>query len=375
MAVILSGPPSLSLSASIPPFVIQATSETVVQLYKNGDILLNEKYYPDQSGTFVIDLRFIVDAVLSLNIPTANVFLQTEAFAEFKLIAGSTSQTFTVVKSGIDEKYFQYALGFLKQNFLTNQPRTMWVKYDDPQYLTYYTTELSKLMVLFHYDGNTQEVEIASMPSGSIYTVNVTFSYVRKKIVPVSLRPTHFDVYIKGQYNNYLSKKQRYILTDDYDEFDDLFLFENSKGGLDTIRFCGTLESKDDHKTEIAEFTDQSREFDFEFSRIYTKYSGKLDSELLRVWASEFLTSTNRYHYFGKKYKRIIVQKFDSKAIKGELNDFSFDFFYSDVAKYTPVQADTDLLEPETLVPAPVYNPLTTAGIGSMQIGSTFKVH
>lgn len=363
MAVLASFPDSLSFSGNMKPFVVSASAATLFVLKKNGIEILQEVYYPDNSGNFTVDVQEVIHSGLEIAIPTGNMFYQQKAAANFSVyLDGNLQYNFRCVKSGIEGSPAIAGLSFFKANFLTWQPQVMTVKYDDIQYLTYYTTENNCHIRLkfYYYQSNaisTQETTIYTMNAGQVYSLNMKYSHLRSFISPQTQKPVAIDVWVESAANVRLSNIHRYQLTDAYDRFDDLFLFENSLGGVDVIRFDGMLEAKDEHNILKAIFDKEKKEYDIEFSRIYSKNTGYLDTESKRRWALEFFSSVNRYHIVDGIIKRIVVSKFDTKNIKGELNDFSFDYYYSLDDKNEKYSRLTELpaLEVDELTEAPVW--------------------
>ncbi|MFZ4400908.1 MAG: hypothetical protein ACOYO1_12805 [Bacteroidales bacterium] len=370
MAIVISSPQTLSFSANVAPLVVAATTATSFVLKKNGVEILNEMYYPDNTGKFNVELKEIIDAVLLVSIPTGIIFTQINAVATFTIYINNVLQcSFDCVKSGIDGNP-PSAINFFKANFLTWQPQELKVKYDDPQYLTYYATEIIIVKLnFFYFQSGVIASHIAhygSFSAGDCYTFNMKYSYLRSKCIPTSLKPSFIEVWVENTSGVRLSYKQRYQLQDDYDRFDDLFLFENSLGGIDVIRFNGWMQGRDDHKISSAVFNGHTKEYDLEYMRIFSKNTGYISSETYRKWALDFFSCINRYHISEGQNKQIVLPKFETKNTKGELNDFSFEFYYSDKDKYESysrlaalpsVEDDEMVIAPDWVNILPPVNP------------------
>jgi len=338
MAVVISYPPALNFSANVAPLVVAAGGATAFVLKKDGYEILNEVYYPDNTGKFKVELKEIIDAVLWISIPGGINYSQTNAFANFTIyIDGILVCSFVCVKSGVDG-VAPLAETFFKANFLTWQPQELKVNYEDTQYLTYFANEIINVKLKFYYLQNgvitSHIAQYGSFSGGDCYTFTMKYSYLRSKCLPTTLKPGIIEVWVENASGSRLSYIQRYVLEDKYNRFDDLFLFENSLGGLDVIRFTGWKESKDDHKISSAVFNNITKEYELDYSRIYSKNTGYIETEAYRKWALDFFSSVNRYHIDGGLNKRIFVQKFNTKNVVAELNDFSFDFSYSDKDKF-----------------------------------------
>lgn len=361
MAVAISYPSALSFSGNVAPLVVAASGATAFVLKKNGVEILNEVYYPDNSGKFTVELKEIIDSVLYVGIPGGNMFQQLNAVGSFALyIDNILVCSFKAVKSGVDDLN-PSATTFLRANFLTWQPQILKVKYNDPQWLTYYAGEDCRIRVMYYYTLNnlpqTQETTLYTMNAGKCYSLNMKYSHLRSYINPVTLKPYCIDVWVETLSGVKISYIQRYQLTDAYNRFDDLFLFENSLGGVDVIRFDGWMEARDDHKISTAVFNDVTKEYELEYNRIYSKNTGYIPTESFRKWALDFFSSINRFHIVNGLNKRILLPKFDTKNVIGELNDFSFEFAYSEEDKYEQYSRLTALaaVESDEITEAPEW--------------------
>jgi hypothetical protein len=354
-------------------------------LKKNGVEILNEVYYPDNTNRFKVELKEIIDSTLYISIPTNNMYQQLNAYSTFTIfIDNILSHTFIAVKSGM-EGILPYASVFFKGNFLSWQPQLLKVKYQDPQWLTYYACVDCRIRVKYYYTVNnataTQETTLYTMNTGRCYTLNMKYSHLRGYMNPPTLKPTHIEVWAETLAGVKLSYVQRYQLTDAYDRFDDLFMFENSLGGMDVIRFNGWMENRDEHTVSTAVFNQLTKEYELEYNRVFNKNSGYIPTEAYRKWALEFFTTINRYHIADGLNKRIVVSKYDTKNTKGELNDFSFDFSYSEEDRYEQYSRMTTLPAVETdevaVVPEWVASPvvITHGNLAALYSDSLITYH
>jgi hypothetical protein len=352
METIISYPATLSFSGNVAPLVVSASGATSFVLKKNGIEMLNEVYFPDNSGKFKVDLKQLIDSTLSIDIPTVNMYQQLNAYATFTIfISNVLVHTFKVVKSGMDG-ILPAADTFFKGNFLTWQPQDMKVKYQEPQWLTYFATTECRIRVKYYYTLNnaaaTQQTTLYTMSTGRCYSLNMKYSHLRGYMNPPTLKPYYIEVWAETLSGEKLSYVQRYQLTDAYDRFDDLFLFENSLGGVDVIRFNGWMENSDEHSVSTAVFNNITKEYELEYHRVFSKNAGYLNTETFRRWALDFFSTINRYHIVNGLNKRILLPKVDTKNTIGELNDFSFDFYYSEEDKYEQYSRLTELPAVET---------------------------
>ncbi|MCX6231165.1 MAG: hypothetical protein NTZ33_06435 [Bacteroidetes bacterium] len=361
MAVIVSFPENLCFSANVAPLVVATNVATAFVLKKNGIEILNEIYYPDDTGIFSVELKNIIDSLLSVDIPTNAAFIQCNAVATFTLFVDNLLvHTFVCVKSGVDGTP-PLAINFFKSNFLTWQPQTLKVKYEETQYLTYYATQNIVVKLKFYYYQDnliiSQAATYGSYSGGKCYSFYMKYSYLRSKLIPATIKPLYIDVWVVNSIGSILSYVQRYQLQDNYDCFDDLFMFENSLGGIDVIRFDGLMQARDEHKISSAVFNGITKDYDLEYCRIYSKNTGYISSEAHRRWALDFFSSINRYHISEGLYRQFVLSKFDTKNSKGELNEFNFEFYYAEKLKYELYSRLTDLpaVDSDELVVAPVW--------------------
>lgn len=335
---ILSSVPTLVLSKSMPVIICQCTAGINVYLKKNNVLVLSELYYPDANGNVQIDYSEVIDSLLWVSIPDANIMEQQDAVASFTIILDDTQDNFivafTAVKGILPENYLS-ATEFLDANFLTSQPQALLVKYYDPQFLSYYASQNVKLMLGIKSSAGYRSVVMSNVQGGYFYSFNVQFNYLRATFCQPLERPVYFDLWVikTNTTGDRLSFVQRYVLQNDYDSFDDLYLFENPFSGIDIIRFNGQVETRGDHQVESALFLKSYQEYDIEKKTVYAKSTGYLKNDAYTLWAKQFFESIFRFHYVNGSPKRIIVSKFEDKSIPGQLNDFSFEYYYSETDK------------------------------------------
>ncbi|KAF5060791.1 hypothetical protein DSECCO2_321900 [anaerobic digester metagenome] len=335
--------PELMLSGNFPEEVVFQGDSAVVSIYKNGELLLEEEYVHDGSYLISLKLRELLDGQLTTTIPvTGDLVDQTDSAADFEIHIpgqqGAAVYPFRLVKGGVNSDIIDSA-SFLRANFLTWMPRVKKVKYLDPQWLTYYAVAESKLMVQATWLENgvlstSDPVEFYTLPYRKKTSMNVKFEMLWDTFSDEARAPYYIDCWIEDEGHDKKTYTQRYVLSDEYHEFDDLFAFENSLGGFDVIRFTGELSHGVNHEYKSALFDKDSLEYDLIFKKVFEKNTGYFRNGYELLWTNDFLASINRYHYVNCLPLRIVVNSFEAKDVKTELNHYSFNFSYSKQSRY-----------------------------------------
>jgi hypothetical protein len=335
--------PELMLSGNFPEEVVFQGDSAVVSIYKNGELLLEEEYVHDGSYLISLKLRELLDGQLTTTIPvTGDLVDQTDSAADFEIHIpgqhGDEVYPFRLVKGGVNSDFIDSA-SFLRANFLTWMPRVKKVKYLDPQWLTYYAVAESKLMVQATWLENgvlstSDPVEFYTLPYRKKTSMNVKFEMLWDNFSDEARAPYYIDCWIEDEGRDKKTYTQRYVLSDEYHEFDDLFAFENSLGGFDVIRFTGELSHGVNHEYKSALFDKDSLEYDLIFKKVFEKNTGYFRNGYELLWTNDFLASINRYHYVNGLPLRIVVNSFEAKDVKTELNHYSFNFSYSRQSRY-----------------------------------------
>ena len=332
-------PASLNFSGNLPDILVNGlvAPVKVVLSDASGD-LLTENYTPFV-GAVRIRLREVIHSLLTIEIPVYEepVYVQADGYREFtvSLSVGvdgspgfeSESISFTVIKGFLQRQPFDVDL-FVRQNWLTFQPRVKRVEFHDPEWLTCFPLEASQVCIEGVYaDGSVSTVTYASLAIGKLQSVNVQPGEVIG-LFAAGLVGYRVWVEAAGQIRQY---KQEYILVPSADRFfNDVFVFENRLGGLDAVRFAG--QKKFDHgaETESALIDEYSLEYFGAPDLTIEKNTGFFRSEPDRLFALDFFRSVNRYHVLGGRPARILVSNQNLENIPGQLANYSFSFKYSD---------------------------------------------
>ena len=128
---------------------------------------------------------------------------------------------------------------------------------------------------------------------------------------------------------------QRYMLADFEAGTNDYFIFANSLGGFDTIRFSGDRKEINKLESVNAIFDDQTLEYDIDRTRSWKKYTGYIADEQLRMWVLDFFNSPQRYHLTDSgALQRIYVSEPKLEDTAGETAGYEFTYAYSRQSRY-----------------------------------------
>lgn len=329
MANLIRQPQTYNFSGNIDDIVLM--SDVPVSFSLNG--LLDEVYYPDSEGRVIIPLRAFFEAHLHApdlsDIPDGGLPLVPYTFS----IDGKEAGTFHVLAGGIASAVVDTEL-FLKSNFLTWQPQTRRVGYHEPQWLRYVALQECAVKVKAYFsaaDGDPVTVTLKELAGLTQYSLDLNYGRIRGLF---DKQPTYYDVWVEAAGGERLSFVQRYVLREDIEGTVDLFVFENSLGGFDTIRMSGDRKEVAESESRNAVFDGDTNEYGVDYSKAWLKQSGYIPDERTRLWVLEFFSSCRRYHLSAAALNRIFVSKPKLEATIGEAAGYEFTFAYSHQSKY-----------------------------------------
>lgn len=310
--------------------------------------ILEEIIMPDAQGDATLQFRHAINTVLQNNYPVEEVSSQQNASGWLRIEFDVASvYTLVVVKGGINippEQFasFDYST-FFTQNFLSWMPPNRIVKKDEPFYLNYFNKTAGANLYAVVYTKNqagatqtSNHTLSSSIPTDRITTFSYTFTALATKTsTPNALA---IDIFVGTGVNTQLSNKFRYTLTNEYDEYDDIFIFDNSLGGIETIRFTGEMMRAQEHETDTYRmWTKETIEFQSHYREVFSKHTGYTDTQAGINWYNEFLSATLRYHLATVNsttlYNRIFVMEQTAEARKYNLNSYHFLFAYAKEAR------------------------------------------
>lgn len=350
MAIVtVQTPDSISMSGNLKELILQSSDPVDVKLTSGGATLLDETYYPGNGNLIHVDLSEVVKSQLSFTLPSSDVFLQQSLVKMFTLTYGASSLTFSCIRSG-KLNLTQSASAFLAENFLTWQPNQKPVTYYSPEWLTYYAQQNCSIRLKAYWeDGTDSIVTLVSPSAGNCYTLNLQYAVVSGKFS--GKRPMYYDVWVESG-GTRLSYVQRYIASEKQSEDENWYLFENTLGGLDSLRAYGALSDDPEYTHNIANFGHKSEEYRVDASRTQTRNTGYLTPDEAR-WLQDMFVAPYKYLYTISGVYPIVFTASDAQTNSATPpSSYSFTYRMADTRPYLDIQRRTDL--PENLqIPIP----------------------
>jgi len=350
MAAIVKKPDVLSLSGNMKPFtVFVGVGSISFTLLKNGvDVIVQQSDECGIDGNVTIDVRDVIENSLNFTFDVENREYEQAIFAQFKAIIGDLSHEFTVVRAGV-ANLADTATNFLRQHFLTWQPRIKEVTYYTPEWLTYYAISSSSLRLKATFaDNSTSVLSLCTIAAGTARTVNVQYAVIAGLLG--NKYPTHYEIWAESG-GVKVSETLYYAFSDVVSDNEQWFLFENSLGGIDSFRAAGTNTLNAEHEHQIAELEDERKEFRVDTERKYVKNTGYLDN-YQRRWLLDFFPSRAKYIYESSAIRKIVVTEDNATYKSSDLpSSYSFTFQYAEVAPYLNLQRNENDIPSEIVVP------------------------
>lgn len=344
--VITQQPAAINLSGNVPDFILDGVAGMVsFKLYQGETQILDEQYYPDTEGRIRVKVADLINLLLYTQVPdySQTVFHQSNAYSEFTADIDANIISFVVIKGFLQRMDFDVEQ-FLQFNWLTTQPTNKVVKFHDPEWLTCYPLEALAVRIRATFAAGTQQtITYTSLEANKVQTINLNPGLI---IGQFSQEPVKWEAYTEasGQLRQYV---QTYRYSQECDQYDDVFVFENRLGGIDTIRFNGMLSRSDSTLFENARFDEYVVDFFAEPELAAEKNTGSLATEDQLNHALDFFRSVRKHHLLGGYIAGIYLS--DKPALdsaKGLLNNYTFNFSYSDFKiAYPEIANPPQLLE------------------------------
>ena len=339
---IVQQPDSLSFCGNLKDFIITGESELSFSLYSGSTILIAETYTA-YNNKIIIPCKKVIEQQFTICLPDTDVFVQTRGVLDFNAHIGDTTVSFRVIKGGIGDAA-EVSTVFLKSQFLTLQPQQKQTLTWQPEFLNYYTQEQCRLKLRAYFaDGTNEEKYIADMETGKLYTIDLSFLKVNGKF---EKQVGYYDAWIENTAGNRLTYIQRYILTHPKDN-SQIYVFENTLGGLDSVCFTGLFSEKLETNGNITTINDESSDSDIDFSVIYEQNTGYIPTFEYIRWLRGFFLTCLRYHVTDS-FRKIYIEESENTFRLTELNSYTFEFRYSLQSKYGFVTRNQEML-PELL--------------------------
>lgn len=329
------------MSGNLKPFVLQSSTAVAFTLEVGGSQVLNETYYPGNGNLIEIDLREVVESYLSFTFPSSDVFNQTLLVRSFTAKFDGQTVSFNAIRAG-KARLNQSASEFLKENFLTWQPQVKPVTYYSPEWLTYYAVETCRIKLKAYFeDGTSSETTLSSPSAGTCYTLNLQYGVVSGKFS--GKRPTYYDVWVESTGGQRLTYVQRYIGSQRRSEDENWYLFENSLGGLDSLRAYGALEDAPEYEHNVSQLDGVLTEYRVDTSRKYTRNTGYLTPQE-SAWLQDMFSSRQKYAYTASGYYKIVFTDSDGSRSSVELpSSYTFTYQFAEDLPFLDIQRREDL--------------------------------
>ena len=315
MATLLQKPDALSLSGNLRRFIISASDTVRFRLITGGTAVLDERYRAI-NGTVEVDVKHVVDALLSLSIPTMDIFQQTASAATFAvMLDDATVYSFTCVRGGVAAESVN-ATTFLTANWLTWQPQTKRVGRLSPEWLTYYFTQAARVKLRYYTSTGATEVVLHSATAGTCYTYNMQLEHLLSLSGAPSGAQGVVDVWVETSGGTRLSYVQRYVYSPQERE-NHHYIFENSLGGLDGATFTGSLAIAPETDYDAALLDEQYAQVPTDITSRHTQNTGPLTRDEAR-WLRDMVTSQQIYHTEDSGMRRIVLLGSDAQDDSSE---------------------------------------------------------
>lgn len=328
MATIVQKPEALSLLRNMKSYRINSSTPVSFKLMLGSNTILEESYEPNDETMVDIDITEVVSQYLTVKLPSSDIFSQSSALATFTAeVDGAQSHSFTVIRGGA-RKLSDTASNFLKANWLTWQPQTKKVRWNQPEFLSYYHEVAGVVKAKFYPTSASEEVvTIHSASAGEYNTYNMEMAHIFSlSSYDISKLNGLVDVWVETSAGVRLSYIQRYIFSP-ISRTEHYYMCVNSLGGIDTFCFTGsrTLSPSLSHESamlssrKINITTGQEREWSQN-----TGHLGKTEA----AWIWEFFASDSQWAIIDNEVESIIL---DSSSIKSSDKDniTSSDFSFS----------------------------------------------
>lgn len=355
MATVIQSPDSLSLLGNLKSFKISSSSPVTFKLALSGSrgTIIEEEYTPDANDVVEISVKGVIAQFLSVSLPTANIYSQAGAYDSFSAyVNNSLAGTFTVIDCGV-RKISGTVENFLKANWLTWQPQTKLVRWNQPEYLTYYHVVASVVKAEFYLvAGGTEIVTVSTASAGDYTTYNMELAHLfsLSSHDAADLNGV-VDVWVETTGGTRLSYVQRFVFTPDTRN-EHYFLCVNSLGGVDTFCFTGAMALSPSVAHEVAEQSDVKLNVSADPARAWTQSTGPFGQTEAK-WIWEFFAASAQWAIVDGNLESIVLDSSSISASDGEnVNSCSFGFSLSEEGTLLKIVRDSGEL-PAIQVPSP----------------------
>ena len=346
----------------VPVTVVTATEEITVKLlfgdydpdndtwtYSNSDIAFQSSYMPGLDGLIYLDFEEIYKSYIKFNRPASDNFIQANYMKAFRIIIANASGAsplqnidFCVLNTAV--KYNGFAIDWLAENFLTNQPMEKRTNYECQEWLTYYDKAGDyRLYVRFYPKaGGNADVKVADDSVAGCFTVSVAYSKLIRlaSYLPSQLKG-YYDINLVDSDDNIIAK-QRFIF-EERSGREQYYCFANDCGGMDTVICQGENVLKPTINYGVGRIGKEFHQLDdSDDLRVWSQNTGMFPYKQ-RDWFFEIMSAKSgcwKIDKSGKKYTDIILTETSvDVSNNGQLASISFSYMAADTERIIEDQA------------------------------------
>ncbi len=332
-------PAAISFSGNLVDIIVDGVTVVPMTLKCEDDIILVQNYTAGADGIVTIDLKQLVEDQLSYTINTEEpIFVQPSIAKTFTVVLNDQEVTFMAIRGGVDNLQDTVA-NFVRHNFLTWQPTTKQVTYSSPEYLSYYAEATARLMITgYQYNENKEIISSTNiageLAAGKVSTCDMRYAHVASVL---GFQPVFYDVWVEDLDTNRLSYIQRYVADISHSDNEQWILWENSLGGLDTLRAYGKSDIEQVNEHNLAEINEESLEYRVDTTTTYQKNTGHLNKHQ-RVWLRDLAPAHQKYIYHLGSLRKIVLQESNvTYSDTDTLSSYTIKYKYTSTRPYLNV--------------------------------------
>ncbi len=335
-------PDKIGFAGNIKDFEFETNRDCHFTLSVDNQVIVDQIYTPE-NGMITIRLKDVVQECLTVQIPpfSSSLFFQESAAKTFTAKINDSTYTFIAIAggvAGVDD-----IATFLKQNFLTWQPQTKRIIARQPEFLSYYAFNADTVLAVEGRWDDYSWIHYIVLQAG-LNTINLNYDIVCDFFQNAV---DYFDVWVEDTNNQErLTYIQRYVPIPEPDRAQ-IYIFENSLGGIDTFLCSGTLTEKINTTGNLVKQYEATYDGDIDFSVCYTQQTGYLRDSSEGAWLRDFFLSPQRYH-ITESLRRIYIEDQENEFTPSEINSFEFEFYYCDQSRFQKIVRNRENL-PELL--------------------------
>jgi|GEM_PF-5670082 len=330
MATIIQQPDQYSFAGNLKNIVVTTEARITFKLKYGSEVLIESSYDPDLNDKVEIDIKKIIQDTLTSSIPvTSSIAVKDFPSFSFSVDQGAEF-VFYAFEGGVDAII---ASTWFAGNFLTWQPQTSYVTWNQPQFLSYIALAACNLKVKGYFaDGTNQTILFGALAANKVNTANLQYSSIPAKFS--DKQPTYIDVWTENESGQRLSYIQRFVLKNTTSD-DNCFLFKNSLGGWDSVIFTGTIKNEASSDVKTFSQEDTTNEYQVDLAEKYSKNTGYFISDKHRIWIAEFFKTSERYFLSHRGYfEKLTVLSSTINSQKSNPSSYNFTFSLSLSTKY-----------------------------------------